>query len=76
MQKRLSKEELPDVLTLRQASQLLNCRPNTLRNWNNKGVLKALHFGKRRDRRYKKADILYFLKNHNNPTWNRILQIS
>lgn len=62
MRKRLSKAELPDVLTLRQAAQLLNCHPNTLRNWDNKRVLKALHFGKRRDRRYRKSDILKFLK--------------
>jgi len=62
MQKRPSKEKLPNILTLRQAAQLLNCHPNTLRNWDNKGVLKALHFGKRRDRRYRKSDILKFLK--------------
>jgi len=62
MQKWLSKKELPDVLTLQQAAQLLNCHPNTLRNWDNKGILKAIHFGSRGDRRYKKADILRFLK--------------
>jgi len=62
MKKRRSKEKLLDILTLRQAAQLLNCHPNTLRNWDNKGVLRAMHFGHRRDRRYKKADILRFLK--------------
>lgn len=61
MQKGLSKEELPDILTIRQAAQLLNVHTNTLRGWDNKGILKALHFGRRRDRRYKKADILRFL---------------
>lgn len=64
MQKRLSKQELSGILTLRQAAQLLNVHANTLRNWDNKGVLKAMRFGRRRDRRYRKSDIIQFLKNN------------
>lgn len=52
---------LPDILTLQQACELLNCHPNTLRQWDNKGILKAIRFGTRRDRRYKKVDILKIL---------------
>jgi len=52
---------LPDVLTLQQACDILNCHPNTLRQWDNKGLLKAMRFGTRRDRRYRKQDIVKFL---------------
>ena len=54
--------KLPDVLTLKQACEILNCHPNTLRNWDNQGILKAIRFGKRGDRRYKKSDILGMIK--------------
>ena len=37
---------------------MLNCHPNTLRNWDNKGYLKAIRFGNRGDRRYRKEDII------------------
>ncbi len=55
-------DKLPNVLTLRQACGVLNCHPNTLRNWDNKGILKAIHFGRRGDRRYRKEDILALIK--------------
>ncbi len=58
-------KELPDMLTLQQASDILNVHPNTLRNWDNEGVLKAVRYGKRGDRRYRKEDILNILKQHN-----------
>lgn len=51
-------DKLPNILTLQQACELLNCHPNTLRNWDNKGILKAIRFGNRGDRRYRKEDIL------------------
>ena len=57
-------EEMPDILTLQQACELLNCHPNTLRNWDNEGTLKAIRFGKRGDRRYKKEDILSIINKH------------
>ncbi len=45
-------------LKLQQACEVLNCHPNTLRNWDNGGVLIAIRFGTRGDRRYKKKDII------------------
>lgn len=56
--------DLPDILTLKQACEVLNCHSNTLRNWDNKGILKAIRFGKRGDRRYYKKDILQILNNY------------
>ena len=50
-------KKLSDILTLQQACELLNCHTNTLRNWDNNGYLRAIRFGKRRDRRYHKSDI-------------------
>jgi excisionase family DNA binding protein len=58
-----TKQEIPELLTLREASELLKCHPNTLRQWDRKGILAAVRFGERRDRRYKKADILKLLDN-------------
>ena len=55
-------DELPDILTLQQVCDVLNCHPNTLRKWDNRGILKAMRFGSRKDRRYRKSEIVQFLK--------------
>lgn len=54
-------KDMPEVLTLQQACEVLNCHPNTLRNWDRRGLLTAIRFGSRGDRRYKKEDILKLL---------------
>lgn len=53
--------ELPEILTLSQACEVLNCHPNTLRQWDAKGILVAIRFGARRDRRFRKKDVLSIL---------------
>lgn len=49
---------LPELLTLKQAAQLLQVHPNSLRAWDRKGILKAVRIGVRKDRRYRKEDII------------------
>ena len=53
--------EMPELLTMKEASDFLNCHPNTLRQWDKKGILVAVRFGQRKDRRYRKEDILKLL---------------
>lgn len=55
-------EELPDILTMKQACEVLNCHANTLRNWHSEGKLEAIRFGSRGDRRFRKSDILELLE--------------
>lgn len=55
------KQELPELLTLKQVCELLKVHPNTLRQWDEKGILKAVRFGARKDRKYKKEDIMKFI---------------
>lgn len=55
-------DKMPEILTLAQACGILNCHPNTLRNWENKGLIKCIRFGSRGDRRFKKEDVLRLIK--------------
>lgn len=55
---------MPELLSLKETAEILKCHPNTLRQWDKKGILKAVRFGQRKDRRYKKADVLAFLNKH------------
>ncbi len=52
----------PTLLTIKQASELLNCHPNTLRAWDKKGYLTAVRIGTRGDRRYHKEDVLKIME--------------
>ena len=51
-----------EIITLAEASAILGLHPNTLRSWDNSGYLKAIRFGTRKDRRYRKSDILKLLE--------------
>lgn len=49
------------LLSVRQTSQILNISPWTLRKWDNEKKLIAIRVGSRKDRRYKKEDVLKVL---------------
>ena len=57
----MSQKELPELLTLKQACELLQVHPNTLRNWDKSGTLKAVRIGERKLRRYKRSDLQKFI---------------
>ena len=58
----MSQKELPELLTLKQASELLRLHTNTLRNWGKNGALKAVLIAGRNLRRYKKSDLLKLME--------------
>ncbi len=64
----LMKKGLSNLLTLKEVCEILKVHPNTLRIWDKKGVLKSVRFGVRKDRHYRKEDVMRLLneKNKNN----------
>lgn len=58
------KIDIPELLTLQEACQLLKKHPNTLRKWDTNGTLKAVRIGPRGDRMYKKEDLLKLVNKH------------
>lgn len=61
MAQKTENQELPELIKLKHASKILKVHPNTLRHWDEKGILKAVRFGVRKDRRYRKEDIMKLL---------------
>lgn len=57
--------ERDQYLTLSEVSELLKIHPNTLRNWDANGTLKAIRIGIKKVRRYRKSDIDEFIKRSN-----------
>ncbi|MEE8374510.1 MAG: helix-turn-helix domain-containing protein [Dehalococcoidia bacterium] len=45
------------VLTMREATRLLNVHSNTLRRWSDRGIVKAYRLGPRGERRFRREDI-------------------
>lgn len=62
--KKQEQEEVPELLTLQEACDLLKVHPNTLRQWDNNGTLPAIRIGAKRVRRYRKEDIINYLKSN------------
>ena len=58
-----TKEELPKLLTIRQAAEIINVHVETLRRWDKSGKLKAIIVNERGDRRYDPKDLEVILKN-------------
>lgn len=58
----MSELKTPEYLTIKQACELLQVHPNTLRSWDKKGVLKAHRIGLRGVRRYMKKYLIKFME--------------
>ncbi len=57
-----NKDEPKEYLRVSEASKLLGVHANTLRNWDRHGLLKPVRVGVRKERRYKREDILKLLE--------------
>ena len=57
----MNDKNLPELMTLQEACDIMKCHPNTLRQWDKNGILTAVRFGTRKDRKYRKEDILKLL---------------
>ena len=51
-----------ELLDISEAAQLLNVSETSLRRWTNAGVLPCLRIGLRRERRFRRADLLAFME--------------
>ena len=59
--RRISLEDLPDLLTVREVAELLRVSPLTIKRWGKRGKLPAIRINSRGDRRYKKESVLWLL---------------
>ncbi len=54
----MQENQIPELLTLKEACQILHVHANTLRNWERMGKLEAIRIGSRRDRRFTKQSLV------------------
>jgi excisionase family DNA binding protein len=50
-----------EMLTTAEVARLLHVHPNTVRQWSNKGMIRAYRLGTRGDRRFDRKDIERFI---------------
>lgn len=58
---KVSLQDLPDLLTIREVADLLRVSALTIKRWGKKGKLPAIRINSRGDRRYKKEVVLHLL---------------
>jgi excisionase family DNA binding protein len=58
---KVSLDDLPDLLTIREVAQILRVSPLTIKRWGKKGKLPAIRINSRGDRRYKKEVVTRLL---------------
>jgi excisionase family DNA binding protein len=58
---KLSIDNLPDLLTVKEVAQILRVSPLTIKRWGKRGKLPAIRINSRGDRRYKKEAVLWLL---------------
>lgn len=61
IRKKVRLEDLPDLLTVREVSEVLRVSPLTIKRWGKRGKLPAIRINSRGDRRYKKEAVLWLL---------------
>ena len=61
MADKISLNDLPDLLTVKEVAQILRVSPLTIKRWGKKGILPAIRINSRGDRRYKKESVLWKL---------------
>jgi excisionase family DNA binding protein len=54
--------DVNDLLDISEAAAFLNVSETSLRRWTNAGVLQCLRIGQRRERRFRRADLLAFME--------------
>jgi len=59
--KKLSINNLPDLLTVKEVAEVLRVAPLTIKRWGKRGKLPPIRINSRGDRRYKKESVLWLL---------------
>ena len=58
---KVSLQDLPDLLTIKEVANLLRISPLTIKRWGKKGKLPAIRINSRGDRRFRKTVVLKLL---------------
>lgn len=58
---KVSLEDLPDLMTIREVASLLRVSPLTIKRWGKKNKLPAIRINSRGDRRYRKDVVMKLL---------------
>ena len=59
----LTMSDSEPLLDIEQAARFLNVSETSLRRWTNDGRLACLRVGRRRERRFRRSDLLAFMEN-------------